>query len=93
MATQQQATVYIRNNTGGKAQIYLFHNNSTNGTQQNSWAAAPGQKVGPLMAFFESGWNAGDALDWWSVLVHVKDGPTPGFYISSGTSTVPYWKE
>lgn len=92
MATQQQATVYITNNTGGDAQIYLFHNNSTNGTQQGSWAATSGQTVGPLTALFESGWNAGDALDWWSVLVHVKDGPTPGFYVCSG-STISYWQE
>ena len=93
MATQQQAFVSITNNTGGNAQILLFHNNSTNGTQQASWAATPGQKVGVLIAYFETGWNAGDAYDWWSVLVHVKDGPAPGYYISSGTYAVPYWKE
>ena len=93
MATQQHATVNIKNNTGGNAQIFLFHTNRTNGTQSDNWAAGPGQTVGPLTAYFESGWNAGDALDWWSVLVHVKDGPTPGFYVSSGTSVFPYWKE
>ena len=93
MATQRHATVFIKNNTGGNAQIYLFHTNSTNGQQQGSWPAKPGQTVGPLTAYFESGWNAGDAPDWWSVLVQVKDGPNPGFYVSSGTSTFPYWKE
>ncbi|HEV7906277.1 MAG TPA: hypothetical protein VGO96_20725 [Pyrinomonadaceae bacterium] len=93
MATQQCATVKITNNTGGNAQILLFHSNDTNGTQRGSWAAKPGQTVGSLSAYFETGWDAGESLDWWSVLVHVKDGPTPGFYISSGTDIVPYWKE
>jgi len=93
MATQQRATVNVTNNTGGNAQILLFHTNYTNGTQRGSWAAKPGQTVGPLTAYFETGWFAGDSPDWWSVLVHVKDGPTPGFYISSGTSTDPFWKE
>lgn len=93
MASQRHASVYIKNNTGGNAQIYLFHTNSTNGTQKGSWAAGSGQTVGPLTAYFESGWGAGEAYDWWSVLVHVKDGPTPGFYVSTGTSIVPYWKE
>lgn len=93
MATQAHAYVNITNKTGGNAQILLFHNNSTNATQQNSWAAAPDQTVGPLIAFFETGWNAGDAYDWWSVLVHVKDGPAPGYYINSGTTFYPYWKE
>jgi phospholipase C len=93
MATQRHATVEITNNSGGNAQILLFHNNRTNGTQRGSWAAGPGQTVGPLTAYFESGWDAGDAPDWWSVLVHVKDGPTPGLYISTGSSTFPYWKE
>ncbi len=93
MAEQQSVTVYITNNSGGNAQIILFHENASNGMQRGSWPAAPGQTVGPLTANFESGWDAGEALDWWSVLIHVKDGPTPGFYISSGTSTVPYWSE
>lgn len=93
MATQRMATVNITNNTGGNARILLYHENRTNGTQRDSWAATPGQTVGPLSAYFESGWGAGEALDWWSVLVHVTDGPTPGFYISSGTSTDPFWKE
>ena len=93
MATQRHATVNITNNTGGNARILLYHSNSTNGTQRGSWAVGPGQTVGPLTAYFESGWGAGDAYDWWSVLVHVKDGPTPGFYVSSGTPTVPNWKE
>jgi phospholipase C len=93
MATQRHATANIKNNTDGNAWILLYHNNSTNGTQTANWAAETGQTVGPLTAYFESGIGAGDALDWWSVLVHVKDGPNAGFYISSGTSTVPYWKE
>lgn len=93
MATQRTATVNITNNTGGNARILLYHENSTNGTQRGSWTATPGQTVGSLTAYFESGWDAGEALDWWSVLIHVTDGPTSGFYISSGTSTEPFWKE
>lgn len=93
MSTQRWAAVNITNNTGGNARIILFHTNSSNGTQRGSWAASSGQTVGPLKVYFKSGWGAGEAYDWWSVLVHVTDGPAPGLYVSSGTSTVPNWKE
>jgi phospholipase C len=93
MATQQSATVRITNNSGGNAWILLYHNNSSNGTQRGSWTAAPGQTAGPLTVYFETGWGAWGILDYWSVLIHVKDGPAPGFYVSNGTPVDPYWKE
>jgi len=93
MATQQSATVRITNNSGGNAWIILYHNNSSNGTQRGSWTAAPGQTVGPLKVYFETGWGTWGILDYWSVLMHVKDGPAAGFYVSSGTPVDPFWKE
>lgn len=93
MATQRSATVRITNNSGGNAWILLFHNNSSNGTQSGNWTAAPGQTVGSLTVYFETGWDSWDILDYWSVLIHVKDGPATGFYVSSGTLTDRYWKE
>lgn len=93
MATQQTANIYITNQTDGNAWILLFHNNSSNGTQRGGWNAAPGATVGPLTVYFETGFGTGTYLDYWSVLLHVKDGSTPGFYVSSGTGSDPYWKE
>ncbi len=93
MATQQSAEIYITNNTDGNAWILLFHNNSSNGTQQGNWNAGPGETVGPLTVYFETGWESWGILDYWSVLLHVQGGSTPGFYVSSGTGVDPYWKE
>lgn len=93
MATQRSATVNIMNNSGGNAWILLFHNNSSNGTQSGNWMAAPNETVGPMTVHFETGFGSYGILDYWSVLVHVKDGPAPGFYVSSGTDVDPYWKE
>lgn len=89
MATQRSATVNITNNSGGNAQIFLFHNNSSSGTQSGSWAASPGQTVGSLTVFG----FAWDIPDYWSVLIHVKDGPTPGFYFSKGSYFDPLWQK
>jgi phospholipase C len=93
MATQQSASVSITNNSGGNARILLFHNNSSNGTQRGSWQAAPGQTVGPLTVYFETGWGAFGILDYWSVMIHVLDGPSAGLYVNSGTGADPHWKE
>ncbi|MFY9824060.1 MAG: alkaline phosphatase family protein [Thermoanaerobaculia bacterium] len=93
MATQQSAKVLITNHSGGNAWILLFHSNSSNGMQSGSWMAAPGQTVGPLTVHFETGFGTESILDYWSVLIHVQDGPAPGFYVSSGTDVDPYWKE
>ena len=54
MATQQNAHINITNNSGGNADIVLFHENSSNGIQQGRWSAAPGQTVGPLKVLFEA---------------------------------------
>lgn len=93
MATQQSAEIYITNNTDGAASILLFHSNSSNGTQQGNWQAGPGQTVGPLTVLFETGFGSYSIRDYWSVLLHVQGGSTPGFYVNSGTGADPYWKE
>lgn len=93
MATQQYANISITNNSGGNADIVLFHENSSNGTQRGQWSAAPGETVGPLKVLFETGFGTGGILDYWSVMLFVKDGPQPGLYVNSGTALDPYWKE
>jgi phospholipase C len=93
VATQRSAAIYITNNTDGNAWILLYHSNSSNGTQQANWNAAPGQTVGPLTVFFETGIGSYGILDYWSVLLHVEGGSTPGFYVNSGTNADPHWKE
>lgn len=93
MATQRTATVYITNNSGGSAWILLYHCNSSNGTQSGSWLATPGQTVGPLTVHFKTGIGTEFIYDYWSVLMHVQDGPSPGLYVSSGTVVDNFWKE
>ena len=59
MATQQSAQVYITNTADGQALITLYHNNSSNGTQNGTWQANPGQQVGPLPSTSKPGGVAG----------------------------------
>ena len=89
----RSADIYITNNTDGDAWILLFHNNSSNGTQQGNWSAGPGQTVGPLTVHFQSGPGSFGIPDYWSVLLHVRGGSTPGFYVSNGTGADLHWKE
>jgi phospholipase C len=93
MSMQRSAEIYITNNTDGNAWVLLFHNNSSNGTQQGNWNAGPGQTVGPMIVYFETGTGSFGIPDYWSVLLHVRSGSTPGFYVSSGTGADPHWKE
>lgn len=93
MATQRSATINITNNTDGNAWILLFHNNTSNGTQSGSWQAAPGQTVGSMTVYFETGIGSETIQDYWAVMMQVQDGSTPGLYVSSGTALDPYWKE
>jgi phospholipase C len=93
MATQRSATINITNNTDGNAWIVLFHNNSSNGTQTGNWNTLPGQTAGSMTVYFETGFGTGGIEDYWSVLLHVQGGSTPGFYVSSGTVIDPYWME
>jgi phospholipase C len=92
MVTQQTATIYITNRTDGHAGILLYHTNSSHGTQRESWNAGPGQTVGPMTVYFETGLGTGGILDYWSVMLNVSGGSTPGQYITSGTAIEPYWK-
>lgn len=93
MATQKSAVIHLTNKTDGHAWVLLFHNNSTNGTQRGNWHAAPGETVGPLNVHFETGWRSIDVLDYWSVLLHVRDGSHAGFYVTSGSDLDRYWTE
>ncbi|MES1971846.1 MAG: alkaline phosphatase family protein [Pseudomonadota bacterium] len=93
MATQQSATVSITNASRGNAVITLFHSNSSNGTQRGQWSIGPGATGGPLPVLFQTGFGTGGILDYWSVMLFVKDGPDAGLYISSGSAIVPWWKE
>ena len=93
MSTQQTAQVYVTNSTDGQATITLYHNNSSNGTQQGTWHAAPGQQVGPLAVQFETGWGAWGILDYWALELVVVGGSTPGVYESSGVLQYSDWKE
>lgn len=87
MATNRSATIYITNNMNGNARVFLFHSNSSNGTQSGNWLAAPGQRVGPLSVLFQTGPGSFSTLDYWWVLVHVQDGPNAGFYCNSRALT------
>ena len=93
MATQQSATVSITNRTDGNADIILFHTNSSNGTQRGRWSVGPGETSGPLRVLFQTGLGTGGILDYWSVMLFVKDGKDAGLYINGGTLLDPDWKE
>jgi phospholipase C len=80
MSTQQTATIYVTNQTDGNAYIQLFHQNSSNGLQNGSWYVGPNGNAGPFTANFETG--DGDVSDYWSVILNVLDGSTPGLYIT-----------
>ena len=87
------AQVYVVNNSGGNATITLFHKNSTDGTQNGVWRAAPGQRVGPLTAWFRVGLPAAFLLDYWAVKLVVEDSATAGTYASAGGPAFFNWKE
>ena len=93
MATQHSANVYITNTSDGTAHIKLFHQNDPDGTQNGSWTVGPGETVGPMTVRFETGWGSYGILDWWSVIIAVEGGSTPGIYQNSGTTPFPHWKE
>jgi phospholipase C len=93
MATRHSANVYITNTSDGTAYIKLFHQNDPDGTQNGSWTASPGETVGPMTVRFETGWGSYSILDWWSVIIAVEGGSTPGIYQNSGTTPFPHWKE
>jgi phospholipase C len=88
----QQAKIYITNTSDGNAIIRLHHNNSSNGTQSDSWDAAPGETVGPLTVEFETGIEAYCIMDYWWISLSVRDGSNPGEYASSEFD-LSEWKE
>ena len=90
---RESAQVYILNKASGHATITLFHNNSTDGTQNATWPAAPGERVGPLTVWFRVGMKAAFILDYWAVKLVVEDGPQAGTYANAGGPIFPTWKE
>ncbi|HYW72312.1 MAG TPA: hypothetical protein VE961_14845, partial [Pyrinomonadaceae bacterium] len=84
------ANVLIKNNSGGKATIILFHRGSSGNTQNGHWVEQAGGIAGPLTIEFDPAW--GDR-DYWSVMIQLQDGDDAGMYISSGTGYWEYWKE
>ena len=93
MSTTHHASVYVKNTSDGDARITLTHQNDSNGTQWGTWAAKPGEVVGPLTVVFETGFGTGGILDWWTVSLVVANGSRPGIYLNSGTAAFPHWKE
>ncbi|MBX8519749.1 hypothetical protein K5D37_08685 [Pseudomonas cichorii] len=93
MGTKHNATIFITNDTGGNADIILFHTDSNDHRQSGQWSAQPGQTVGPLEVTFETGLDVIDVLDYWSVMVNVRDGKSPGHYANTGTEANNYKKE
>ena len=93
MSTPRSAQVYITNATDGRATIALYHANTTDGTQNASWSAAPGQQVGPLTVYFQTGIDVLNVPDFWAVEINVADGSAPGVYESSGYLQYTAWKE
>ena len=93
VSTTRTAQVYVTNLTDGNATISLYHNNSSNGTQQGTWQAAPGAQVGPLPVRFETGIGSWGIPDYWAIELEVDSGSTPGVYESSGVLQYSDWKE
>ena len=90
---QQSAQVYMTNATDGNATISVWHENSTNGVQTATWNAAPGERVGPLTVYFETGWQVAGVRDYWAAELVVLDGSHRGMYQSSGVLHYSDWKE
>ena len=94
MSSQQSASISITNNTDGNADIVLFHSNSSNGTQHGAWlSVGPGQTTPSMQVLFRTGFGSEGIMDYWAVMLFVKDGSDAGFYANSGSLTSAHWKE
>jgi phospholipase C len=88
MSTKRQTNVYITNDTDGHADIELSHQFGDKTPETQCWLnVAPKGKAGPLIVNYETGINTAFGWDWWWVSLKVKDGKTPGFYISQDWKT------
>ena len=86
------ANIYVTNNTGGTATIYLSHKYSTDEpTEQKTWENVPNGRntPTPLVASYNTGFvHAG--VDYWWIGVNVKDGTNAGkYYESQGSADNP----
>ena len=94
MSTPQTAQVFIKNATDGTATVTLWHNNSSYGTETQTWTLAPGQVCpNPLTVHFDTGFGSWSVLDYWACEIAVEGGSTPGLYESSGILQYSNWKE
>lgn len=90
MTTNRVAHIYLRNDTGSKAALQIWHNTAARGTDSAVFFAGPGQRVGPLDAHFQTGIGTGGDQDYWIVRAAVPD--TGKIYVSNGSVT-SHWKQ
>jgi Up-Regulated in long-lived daf-2 len=88
MSYNSSATIFVTNNTGGKANIHLSHQYSGDTPQQGSWIVGPGENAGPLSVGYNTGFLRTGQDHWW-VGMEVMDGPNVGDYSSEGTADAP----
>ncbi len=93
MSTRRTCRVSVHNATDGQARIALYHNNSSYGTQHQTWDVKPGETSGALTIPFDTGFGSWGVLDYWAVEMVVTGGSAPGVYASSGVLRVSDWKE
>src|SRR3569832_839259 len=94
MSSPQTAQVFITNKTDGTATVTVWHNNSSYGTETQTWTLAPGAACpNPLTVHFDTGFGSWTVLDYWACEIDVQGGSTPGLYESSGVLEYSNWKE
>lgn len=83
--TNQTAQIYIKNNTQSTAYIALSHGDSNNDSnnQGDWWLANPGQTVGPLTVYFQTGSGSYFTFDYWEARLLVLEGSQQGAYVTS----------
>lgn len=87
MSTENFATVYITNKTGGNAYIQMSHKYSSYDADCGAWQAAPDETVGPIKVYYKTGF--GTLFDFWYCNISVQDGKHPGIYACAGTLLNP----
>ena len=91
MSTQQGATVYVINNTGGNAIIFFSHQYSDENTQiYESFAQVPsgGTTGGLAVTFWTGDWAWG--TDYWFCGARVLTGPNAGAtFVTEGSLGSP----
>ncbi len=91
MSTARTAYVYVKNNTGGHADIFLSHRYGNRSPEQMSWKNVPPTDTTPtaLKCDYETG--IGTSWDYWWIGVNVHDGPNAGCYASGRPGGEGWW--